>query len=246
MSVTYGPMSQQPFTYYDPGSSSLRTCQGTFPLDLIESSPTLPRSGSMRNGELFGHPMSVPRTGGSVYSSSPGLLPTPHANASTGAGRQGREGGINLQTALLPTPAARDGKGRDMPGRTGGAGLPTVLLPTPTSQAAKHGSTPDTTAKGYGSNLWDLPHLLPTPKASDGRYGQAIARWEEALGRPAPAPTDGQRLSPAFVEWMMGLPAGWVTDVPGVSRTHALKILGNGVVPQQAAHALQLLGARHG
>jgi hypothetical protein len=34
---------------------------------------------------------------------------------------------------------------------------------------------------------------------------------------------------------MMGLPAGWVTDVPGITRNEALKALGNGVVPQQAA-----------
>jgi DNA (cytosine-5)-methyltransferase 1 len=40
---------------------------------------------------------------------------------------------------------------------------------------------------------------------------------------------------------MMGLPQGWVTDVPGLSRTQQLKALGNGVVPQQAALALTLL-----
>jgi DNA (cytosine-5)-methyltransferase 1 len=37
---------------------------------------------------------------------------------------------------------------------------------------------------------------------------------------------------------MMGLPAGWVTDLLG--RTAALKVLGNGVVPQQAAAAVLL------
>jgi DNA (cytosine-5)-methyltransferase 1 len=36
---------------------------------------------------------------------------------------------------------------------------------------------------------------------------------------------------------MMGLPAGWVTAVPGVPRTAQLAILGNGVVPQQGAAA---------
>ena len=74
-----------------------------------------------------------------------------------------------------------------------------------------------------------------------GPYADAIARWEPIAGRPAPEPTDDRRrLSPAFVEWMMGLPAGWVTDVvPG--RSHQLRILGNGVVPQQAAYALSLL-----
>jgi DNA (cytosine-5)-methyltransferase 1 len=40
---------------------------------------------------------------------------------------------------------------------------------------------------------------------------------------------------------MMGLPAGWVTDVPSLSRRDQLKALGNGVCPQQAAEALRLL-----
>ena len=47
--------------------------------------------------------------------------------------------------------------------------------------------------------------------------------------------TDSQ-LSSRFVEWMMGLPEGWVTGV-GLSRSQELKMLGNGVVPQQAAAA---------
>lgn len=41
----------------------------------------------------------------------------------------------------------------------------------------------------------------------------------------------------------MGLPDGWVTDVPGLSRSAQLKALGNGVVPQQAALAMRTLGA---
>ncbi len=45
---------------------------------------------------------------------------------------------------------------------------------------------------------------------------------------------------------MQGLPEGWVTDVPGLSRNAMLKALGNGVVPQQAALALRLLLDRAG
>ena len=37
---------------------------------------------------------------------------------------------------------------------------------------------------------------------------------------------------------MMGLPEGWVTDTPGITRNEALKALGNGVVPQQCEAAL--------
>ncbi|MER5613251.1 DNA cytosine methyltransferase [Streptomyces sp. NPDC002215] len=78
-----------------------------------------------------------------------------------------------------------------------------------------------------------------------GRFGPAIRRWEYATGRRAPWATDDRnRLSPAFVEWLMGLPAGHVTDVPGLTRNQQLHALGNGVVPQQAEAALRLLLAR--
>lgn len=82
----------------------------------------------------------------------------------------------------------------------------------------------------------DIPDLLAA----------AIARHEQAWGVPAPEPTEpgpkgNPRLSARFVEWMMMLPAGWVTDVPGATRNQALKALGNGVVPPQAAAALRLM-----
>lgn len=81
-----------------------------------------------------------------------------------------------------------------------------------------------------------------------GDYEQAIRRWEEILGRPAPPPTQcgtkrSRVLSPAFCEWLMGLPAGHVTNVPGLTRPEQLRLLGNGVVPQQAAAALAHLSA---
>ena len=71
----------------------------------------------------------------------------------------------------------------------------------------------------------------------------AVSRWERLTGRTAPHPAPDGRLSPAFVEWMMGLPAGWVTG-RGLSRTAELKMLGNGVVPQQATAAIAMLLAR--
>jgi DNA (cytosine-5)-methyltransferase 1 len=39
---------------------------------------------------------------------------------------------------------------------------------------------------------------------------------------------------------MMGLPAGWVTDLP-LTRTAQIRLLGNGVVPQQAITAFRVL-----
>ncbi len=42
----------------------------------------------------------------------------------------------------------------------------------------------------------------------------------------------------AFVEWMMGFPTGWVD---GLTRTAALRCLGNAVVAQQGVLALSSL-----
>jgi hypothetical protein len=66
-----------------------------------------------------------------------------------------------------------------------------------------------------------------------------------SMGSPHPpgaAPTDAAgRLSPDLVEWMQGLKAGWVTATPGLGRPAQLTAPGNGVVPQQASRAVQLL-----
>lgn len=78
-------------------------------------------------------------------------------------------------------------------------------------------------------------------KVSWGHYDRAIRQWEKVTRRAAPIPVDEGKLSALFVEWMMGLPDGWVTDIVD-HRGRALKMLGNGVVPQQAAFALEHLG----
>ncbi|MFW3474387.1 DNA cytosine methyltransferase [Streptomyces microflavus] len=98
------------------------------------------------------------------------------------------------------------------------------------------------------SRVWPAERVEgDQPRRDWGKYGPAIARWEHATGRRAPWATDDRnRLSPAFVEWLMGLPAGHVTAVPGLTRTQQLHALGNGVVPQQATAALRLLAARAG
>ncbi|MER6844786.1 DNA cytosine methyltransferase [Streptomyces platensis] len=77
-------------------------------------------------------------------------------------------------------------------------------------------------------------------------YGPAVRLWEEILGRATPSPTapdarGNLRLSPAFVDWLMGYPAGWVTDVPGIPRPQQIKRGGNGVVTLQAVAAYRHL-----
>ena len=108
------------------------------------------------------------------------------------------------------------------------------LLPTPTAADGERRSL--TYCRGNPTLIGALKMV-----AEWGEYAAAIARWEPIIGRPVPDPVDDGRLSSRFVEWMMGLPRGWVTAVPGLSRTQELKILGNGVVFQQATLALHLL-----
>lgn len=165
----------------------------------------------------------------------------------------------DVPCALLSTPAVNDmGEGKtvdrwdewtaDMQAKHGngnGHGKSLAieaqrLLPTP--RTANNENRQSEQFHGEGGNFYGLLH---NPERW-GDYAAAIARWERILGRPAPAPTmtstkGNPQLSPAFVEWMMGLPAGWVTDVPGITRNEALKALGNGVVPQQAAEALRVM-----
>ena len=66
--------------------------------------------------------------------------------------------------------------------------------------------------------------------------GIPCSRSRFRAGPLAPGAKGQPRLSPRFVEWLMGLPAGHVTDT-GITRNEQLKALGNGVVPQQCAAA---------
>lgn len=147
------------------------------------------------------------------------LLPTPDANLGNGGRQRSAEAlargdhqtNLSDLPRLLPTPSVADSTGGHE--RRGGKRGDELLL------------------KGIASHqAW-------------GPYRAAVERWEAVHG-PAPAPTKPGRngrpkLNPEFASWMMGVPAGWITDVPGVSDNESLKMAGNGVVPQQAVAALR-------
>ncbi|WP_433701809.1 DNA cytosine methyltransferase [Nocardiopsis sp. CA-288880] len=171
------------------------------------------------------------------------LLPTPRVSDSAGPGVHG-QGGLDLRTAisLLPTPRARDSKGRGYPDQLPNVVEGLALLPTPWASDGTHGGPNQRGSKG------DLALPVAVQPERFAQYAAAIARWEPTMGRQVPAPTDptgkGGRaqLSPRFVEWLMGLPAGHVTAPEiGLKRAEQLHALGNGVVPQQGSLALRLL-----
>jgi len=72
------------------------------------------------------------------------------------------------------------------------------------------------------------------------RSSQRFNSSDEMCVQDIPPTLVEGKLNAKFVEYMMGLPSGWVTDL-NLSRSQQLKILGNGVVPQQAYYALELL-----
>ncbi|WP_109527174.1 MULTISPECIES: DNA cytosine methyltransferase [Nocardia] len=167
--------------------------------------------------------------GGAVGGGVAKLLPTPQVADVTGGHRTrsgARSGELLLPGlveavaagSLLSTPQARDFKG--VPGAT--------------------------------FNTANLCRDVAELDGSWGDYAPAIRR-QELLSRPAPSPTEAnkngnQRLSPAFGEWMMFWPAGWVTNPAiGLKRAEQLKCVGNGVVPTQAVAAFRyLLGVAAG
>ena len=167
------------------------------------------------------------------------LLPTITASAGEERNRvvyrrvyKGREWDCNLENALAPVSGADAGE---------------VIVSGGTEE--ERSALPPLEKPGDGQPIrW-------------GRFAAAVERWETLMGRPAPAPTQPgpsgkPELSPLFVEWMMGLPEGHVTDpriwenmVDGrgraltgrkaekAARGAMLKALGNGVHPWQAAAA---------
>ncbi len=225
---TSGPPLRTPFAYYDPATSSWRTSQGTFPWDSGTYSQTW---------FIVARPAD---TGGETGQLRPGLREV--GEVGVGRGRPDDDG---------PPRAAADADGegrvaeRDRQPVRGVAAQrrhdpDRRLLATPTAGLGD-GSGRRSPRFQQGREL----NPAEAARAGFGPYAAAITRWEHILGRPAPAPTErgrnGPRLAPRFVEWMMGLPDGWVTAVPGVSRPQQLRALGNGVVPQQAMAALAWL-----
>lgn len=224
-----------------------------------------PRTSDCHGAGVHGH-------GGMDLRTAVTLLPTPVTDPDTGNGHARNLGGEAVH-ALLPThrvSATRTSRGAALrsdsmssPSLDQAIELAAGVVPREFADADEMPGSwrrlllPTPTATPYGNNQSDSPELLPgvgmtiSERGEWGAYGPAIRRWEAVLGRPAPAPTmtgkrGGQQLSPVFVEWMMGLPKGHVTAVPGLSRSEQLKLLGNGVVAQQAVAALRWLAATAG
>ena len=106
-------------------------------------------------------------------------------------------------------------------------------------------TTPDTDHPGRSQQCRTIP-VEEKQSSSErggsagwGPYAAAVESAEQLFG-PAPDPLIEDRLNPRLVEWVMGFPPGWTTDVIP-RRTHSIRLLGNSVCPPQASLALALL-----
>lgn len=195
-----------------------------------------------------------------------------------GGGLPGRTAERGAGPVADATDLGRERGGRARDGRAGPAhgGGPAAdtegdagrRLATGGRDAVRHGLRPGTDRRGTPaahttSERWGARGTEPARQQRGpdpalgggthwGIYAPAIARWEAIQDRRAPGPVDDRgRLTPAFVEWDMGLPAGHVTDPaiwqswkPAKARNAQLKALGNGVIPAQGAAAVRLLADR--
>jgi DNA (cytosine-5)-methyltransferase 1 len=167
-----------------------------------------------------------------------GLLPTPVTTDARSAARHTTSTGVMHPGSTL-TDAVRSLAAQSVD--------PALMFATPTAADGKRG--PDYARAGRaGSGADDLVTMAARISNTGlfAKYTPVVRRWEELTGQPVPVPTEPSRngkprLNPAFSEWLLGWPAGWVTGVEGLNRTAQLTCIGNGVVPQQAAFALRTL-----
>ncbi len=198
------------------------------------------------------------------------LLPTPQAADGNGGKtshpdiRRANGHSINLSevavNTLLPTPSLSDIKtprrGEQLE-KTLDMGIHTVNLADAIEKQHGRDALRPSVDGGWCEQCWveynspkclcdEFGYVQEAEVTAWGKYEPAIRRWEH-LTRPAPVPTEpnrngNPRLSAAFSEWLMGWPAGWVTDPAiGISRNDQLRIVGNGVCVQQAVAALRYL-----
>ncbi|WP_319461478.1 hypothetical protein [Micromonospora sp. RTP1Z1] len=232
------------------------TRHGLLPTPTVADSRSSANATAGRLTPLLGH-------AGRTLTDAARLLPTPRASDTGTPGRRaGRGFRPPLSQVLLPTPRATDGE-KGCPGQRGSHGdltlpsaavrVPARTLPTPRASDGRGPGRHGDGGNDLRTTIAKLPDGLGRPdEARWGGYAAAVARWELLIGRPAPYPTQTGRhgkpvLAPPFVEWLMGLPQSWVTEPAlGLPRTAALRVLGNGVVPAQAAAALRILLYPHG
>ena len=153
----YGVNSTVSFARFDLTTRSLKTCQTSFAEDWIESLLTLPKQGTMRNGELFQRAPWVRH----IHAKDCSFWPTPTATEGCGGGSASRVTGrftTGRQVKL------RDMYKFRMPGKT----LPVRLVEL---------------MMGFPEGWIDLPEKVTKKAKLKGLGNSVVAQVAEVLGR---------------------------------------------------------------
>jgi len=192
------------FASYDPESSSWRTFQRSLLGGWIPYSGRWPLSGMLRGGEVCEHQRwahLIAERGGSVSLG----WPTPTAQAAEHGAptewekQSGRNGLWIAAAQAWPTPIATETK-------------------QPTNSLSRLVATGQRLCKGdkrrSGNGATGAAKAWPTASATDYKGSSKPGQRRGQLTEPI-EPGSGGRLNPAWVEMLMGFPAGWtLTDGP--------------------------------
>jgi hypothetical protein len=178
---------------FDHATSGWRTARCLYAEALDWSSLTLPRWGSLHDGELWERTTQAPRTS----ATGSGCWPTPTADACIG---------------VAPTPAMAERFRRKGSSGSFVEAMAAKMWPTPKASAAG----PDFAAMKRGKSIsLQTAVMLPTPTVQDATNNGGKRQYQQnSLPLNAIA---GGALNPTWVEWLMGWPLGW-TDC-GASAT---------------------------
>lgn len=185
-----------------------------------------PRWGMTRAGQLFPLPMLALRTcasGGGALQNVP--TPTTQDNAQIAGQYANPKSTTTLGgfVKLFPTPTAQESGGRFNRSRSPGAKLrPTLqamakhnLWPTPTASLGTNGGRVTPRKSREGGTLIEAvsARTFPTQSSNDwkgsARGGQRRGQLTDPDMGAIPA---GGKLSPVWVEWLMGWPLGWTAS----------------------------------
>lgn len=211
---------------YDRNSHSWKTHLCLWEEDLPESSVTLPKSGTMRNGLCWERTMWEPRMSGNasgyLLAQEREIWPTPRA---------GKSSSENPESWL-----ARYAAGKVSTPPLGLA----VKFATPQARDFRTGE----------SNRWDNPHRsrnlndqiakYPTPRTKGMCGGDGELSENEILGRPGNY-HDGRAETDDCGEWWSAEPDVGRVAHRVAARVDRLKAIGNGQVPAVAATAFRIL-----